>query len=173
MRRLTLLLAAAGLLAVALGCNSTAPLQVKAQYDDTATFSAMRSFRWLPGGPTGGSPTVRPLLTQAVEAELTGRGYVLIDEGRPDFWVNFHIGIAQRIDMANIGYGFKPGVEPIGSPPTAALTRGSVMIDVLHPQSRELLWRGVASGLKTSPVKANQRIKEAVRGILAEFPPLT
>ena len=173
MRNFTLLLAMAGLLAVAAGCSSTAPLQVKAQFDDTATYSEMRSFRWLPDGPTGGSPTVRTSMKQAVEAELTGRGYVLIEDGRTDFWVNFHIGIAQRIDMSNIGYGFKPGVEPIGSPPTAAVTRGSIMIDVLHPESRELLWRGVASGLKTSPVNANARIREAVRGILAEFPPLT
>jgi len=173
MRTSALLVGSACLLGAALACNTSAPLQVKAQYDDDASYSEIKTFRWLPGGRQDGPPLFRTRLTQAVEDELIGRGYVMAEEGTPDFWVNFHIGIAQRIDMANIGYGFQPGVDPIGSPPTAAVTRGSIMIDVLDPSTRELMWRGVASGLKTNPVKAGQRIREAVRGILAEFPPLT
>ena len=52
--------------------------------------------------------------------------------------------------------------------------RGTLLIDVLVPADRSLVWRGSASARireESDPAQREQRIEEAVEAILDRFPP--
>jgi hypothetical protein len=52
--------------------------------------------------------------------------------------------------------------------------RGTLLIDILLPAERTLVWRGSASGRlreTSDPAKREQRINDVVARILDRFPP--
>lgn len=51
---------------------------------------------------------------------------------------------------------------------------GTLILDVVDPKSKELMWRGSAQdevNFKSTPEKAQAQINEAVNGMLEHFPP--
>jgi hypothetical protein len=57
---------------------------------------------------------------------------------------------------------------------TTLFTTGTLVIDVFDVEEKALVWRGAAEGQvkqNQDPEKKRERIEEAVRKILAEFPP--
>jgi hypothetical protein len=52
--------------------------------------------------------------------------------------------------------------------------RGTLLIDVLEPTERRLVWRGSTDARVTrrsDPARRDQQIDEAVQSILGRFPP--
>ena len=48
------------------------------------------------------------------------------------------------------------------------------MLDVIHPTTKDLMWRGIAEAVVnpySTPEKSEKKIREAVRRILERFPP--
>ena len=95
--------------------------------------------------------------------------------GMPDFLVDYHAAVRQRWDVTTINryYGYNPTWD---APDTyiREYEEGSLMVDIIEPGSRKLMWRGMAEaevGPSSTPQEREQRVSEAVRRMLERFPP--
>lgn len=116
-------------------------------------------------------------LRDAIEAAFVRRGYVVADAA-PDFEVAFYASARDKLDLSAWDYGYvrRPGWwrgwgPRWGGPSLMEYTEGSVVIDVIDAQSRELLWRGHGvSVVSDQPKEYVKDLREAVDAILAKWP---
>jgi hypothetical protein len=115
-------------------------------------------------------------LRRVIVMEFVGRGYRADDE-RPDFLVAFYATTRQTLDITywNYGYRFHPrwwrGWGPRPMPVVTEFTEGTVIIDVLEPDTKELLWRGRGVALVSDDVTPYlKELRQTVHAILEEFP---
>jgi hypothetical protein len=176
------------LVALLLGSGCAPGIDVHADWDPAARFEQMHTWAWLPGSldPALGAvpgrqadPLVQQRIQRAIESGLATRGYVQLQSGAPDFYVAYHTAIDEKIDAQTVypGYGVSPYGRVWPGPPETYIDTyelGTVLIDVIDPESRQLLWRGTAQSrlqeLK-DPEQREARVRKAVEGMLSKFPP--
>ncbi len=166
----------AGLVALCVACTT---IQISTDYDPDAAFSELRTWSFAdPGQPTGDprldSSLVRTRIFQALESELAVKGYGRAVGVEPDFLVDTHVALSRELDVHTFHRGY--GRSSWGSSETLVreVEQGSLVLDFLHPESRKLLWRGIAQARvdrRGTPAERSQRIREAVRLMLQDFPP--
>jgi hypothetical protein len=163
---------------------------VSQDYDPAALsrFPKYRTFDWFPGGHEvhGEGEIDDPFLDQrvraAVAANLTSRGYQKVENRTPDFYVNHHLSVRQRMSSSGINtyygvgsYGSWGGVSVgMGTSPVRTYDEGTLVIDVIDATSRQLVWRGTGTKAlhgSATPADSSRDIHEAVNEILKQFPP--
>lgn len=179
------------LLLLAAGLNGCSTLMVSYDYDPQADFSRLKSYAWIPEPrkPTGDpridhNTLLEERIQKAVEAQLDAKGYVKKASGTPDFWLAYYVTLDKKtaVTMLNSYYGYGPGwgwgLHYGGYGLPAAYTyeydEGTLILDVVEPATRRLLWRGYATdevNLSQGPKADEKRINEAVRRLLQRFPP--
>lgn len=162
------------LLIVAAGCSS---LKISTDVDPEANFIQLQTFGWMPippppPGPQGAraplatNPFINGLVQKAITTELVARKFKLGVFGEPDFLVAFHVGARRKAEATEWGYDhYQDGVE------IHEYTKGTLVIDVIDPRTRRLLWRGSALNVIPSRGKAGETIGKAVKKIMSKFPP--
>lgn len=187
--RQALLIAASGLLALATaGCGPS--IEVRTLSAPDARVDAFHTFRILPQPPrrdvqpTPGTddPMVNNSITnlalrQSIVQAFQDRGYVL-DERRPDFAVAFYASATEKLDVTQWDYGYPyypRWRQPL--PPADRLTtytEGSVVVDVIDPATRQLLWRGHGTAeVSDSPREMTKRLQQVAEKVIAAFPRAT
>jgi hypothetical protein len=173
------------LLCTLLAC---AGVRVSQDYDATTDFTAFRTFDWFPGERqlTGEGGIAEPFLEQriqtAVGRELSARGFEKVTSRTPDFYVNYHVSVQQKLTTSgvNVGYGMGSygswGGVGVGmrSNPVRTYDEGTLIIDFVDGGSRKLVWRGTGSkALSSNPTPENTTatVDVAAREILKQFPP--
>jgi hypothetical protein len=171
------------LLFMSAGCST---IQVKYDYDKEFSFAELRSYSWLPqpenvtAAPTSAvadSQLMEKRIKGMTDNELSRKGYKLTTE-TPDFFLVYHLGVEQKIDVTSYGYSYaRPyryrgmyGEQVVIHP----YTQGTLIIDVIAPQTKELIWRGIAEGTvekEASVSTIDKKISAAVTKIFSEFPP--
>ena len=158
-----------------LGCGSTtAELPVRTDYVKTANFQDWKTFRFASdskGTDHTRYPKYERHAQQALEDELTSRGYTRIEEGSPDFRVAFDLifrGDTQP-QMAPEG----GGAEPQARSYSGSRQTGTLIVKMLDPNTSQILWTGQISELKMNTIEPQKGFQKAVWRLLAEFPPLT
>lgn len=183
------LVAYASLAVLTAACRSSIEVRTMAAPD--VTLSTLHTFRMLPGpARRDGRPTTGaddPMISNSIANRairerivqtFKDRGYTL-DERNPDFAVAFYATAREKLDVTvwDYGYPFIPGWPHYGRPPMQSLTQyteGSVIIDVVKPGSRDLLWRGEdRAELSGDPGDYVQRLVKAAEAIVAKFPQAT
>lgn len=167
------------LLALA-GCAPS--VAVNHDYDTEADFAALHTFRWLtqPAAPTRrlrANPTDNSLLDarikRAVNAQLGAKGYTEAS-GPPDFLVAYHVGAQNRVEVTDWGYGYGRFGRLGGGVTVDRYKEGTLILDVIHGQSKQLIWRGSAQGIVdpgASTQEREARMNDAVAKMLMHFPP--
>lgn len=116
----------------------------------------------------------------AVENELAARDWQMADRSGSDIWVSYFV--TSTIDRNLAAYRYYYGYEPCwdcathqGEPEFDLRRdrRAAVVIDIVNPKSRKLVWRGAAikSLKKTSPEEIKLLMKEVINRLLQDFPP--
>ena len=116
-------------------------------------------------------------LREHIIKRFQDRGYAL-DNRNPDFAVAFYASAREKLDVATWDYGYPvyPGWPryPQQTPTVTQYTEGSVVIDVVRPGSRQLLWRGVGTAvLSDDPADNIKQLTKAAEAIVARFPEAT
>lgn len=177
------------LIAAAVACSS---VRTSYDFDPEMNFGGWKSYAWYPvesrpsGDPRLDSPLLHQRIAAAVDRTLAARGYTLVEDTEPDFYVEYHLSTKQRLDAVtmNRGYGAGPYGRRWGGAGWGGAgwsetyideyDEGTLVIDLLDVASRELVWRGwgtrrLAQQPKPEQVTAN--VDEAVAEILKAFPP--
>ena len=177
--------AAALTLALLLGCST---VSVNQDYDPDADFARLKSFAWYPAprARTGDHRLDNPLIDRrirsAVERELAERGHRLVTNGRPDFFVAYHLSLEQRLDVRTINHMYSPhwvgrrgSVRFAGSQThVTEFQQGTLILDISDALAEQLVWRGWGSRRlrnDPSPERSTEIVDAAVSEILAQFPP--
>jgi hypothetical protein len=184
--------AAAVLISVLAACASVEVRTAKspdANLGTLHTFNVMRAPE--PGAPSPDSANdpmlVNSMTSRALRTDVykgfENRGYAVSEN--PDFLVAYYASAKKKLDVTDWDYGysfypgwwggpFGPGWGPDWAPRATQYTEGTVIIDVLNPQTKDLLWRGQGvSAVSDDEPKYEQDLWKTVTAILDKFPPRT
>jgi hypothetical protein len=184
MRPTSALLAFAATFALAMG-SLASPVRAAAKYDydPSADFTKYHSFRWLGTAPEGAprgqrgrqgqgqqhpalSPLVEKQLGEAIRAALEAKGLEYAAQGPVDLLIAYHTGKQRDV----VGYGW--GARHRGPRRVVVYEAGTLTIDLVDREARELVWRGsIAATIKEDPEKLHKQIGTLVGKILANYPP--
>lgn len=173
------------------GCSS-----VRTSYDfaPRTDFASWRTYAWYPtegiasGDLRFDNTLFRRRIEAAVDRDLGSRGFVRLEDedASPDFYVNFHLSTDQRLDVRTLNRGYRPGPwqrgwgrsgwDGVGWTETriTEIAEGTLAIDFVDASAGQLAWRGTGTRRLTrdpSPDRITRQVDEAVREILAQFPP--
>lgn len=159
--------------------------RVLVEQDSNISFTGFHRFAWVtpPAGPVTNpiidSQILEQRVQRAVTATLKARGYVEISpQEHPDFLVTYHTSTRQVQDTEStfsfgivdaFPYSIAGVMVPVGS--TTSHEEGTLMLDVIDGKSKRLVWRGWTTGWVTQQNYSEQAVDQAVREILARFPP--
>lgn len=175
------------------GCAS---MQVSWDYDANADFSGLHTYDWLPAPElASGDPKVQydglleKRVKAAVEEQLAQKKFER-NEKTPDFLVTYHAAIDDKVSVTYLndlygygpswssGYHYRRHVGGYTAPGREVLVSeyqlGTLIIDIVRADSKQLIWRGSASDEvrpEDSPEIREKRVGEAVQKIMEQFPP--
>ncbi|HXX57049.1 MAG TPA: DUF4136 domain-containing protein [Thermodesulfovibrionales bacterium] len=145
---------------------------IKYSYDTKASFTEGKSYAWAPSSVLSRQDPILERNVQALADQLlTEKGFSRTTE-RPDLL----IAMSYEFDINSYQYGYQLRMLALNvykmrsdTPPPPDIPRTS-----LHHENggerREMVWRGTAVGTINTDA-ASTDLKQAVQGILSNFPP--
>lgn len=154
------------------------------EYDAEFDFSTLHTFDWLPvaaafppGHPLAPGGEVDRRIRAAIEKRLRAKGFAPAREGGADFLLHYDAGLRDRLlgqgdpepfargSGVRVTFTWKEGEE------ARVYSEGSLVLEVIDPQSREAVWVGWATEVARDPDMLRDKIEKTVRRILRRFPP--
>ncbi len=162
------------LLFLVASCSS---VRVTTDYDTSADFTKYKTFAFYKKGidKVEISDLDKKRILKAVESELLAKGFTKSEN--PDVLVNIFTKSRQKVDVYNnnMYYGWHPWYYgPNFGTHISQYTEGTLFIDLIDANKKELAWQGIGSGaLNTTGniSKKEERINEFVAEIMAKYPP--
>ena len=106
-----------------------------------------------------------------MEHELAAKGYQKQAAGQPDFLIAYHANVRDKIDVDTYGYRYGRYGRRIGTYTTVRqYQQGTLVIDLVDANSKELFWRGWAKG-EVNDAVSKEKIDDTVAKILDKYPP--
>ena len=178
-------------LLVLLFLSSCSSVQVLSDYDREANFNAYKSYAFYKTGIDKAqiSDLDKKRILRAIESEMSKRGFVKSEN--PDILVSIFTKEKEQVDIYNNywgggfgwgwspyywGAGWGPGWGGWGGNNVSTRTEGSLYIDLIDANSKELVWQGKGVGNLGNIAnieKKEERIREFVSEILMQYPPNT
>jgi hypothetical protein len=157
-------------------------MSIETDHDPKTDFSKYRSFEFLPepsrssDNPVVEGALIRNRIWDAVKREMGAKGLGFKEAGGADLLIAYHADVTEKVDVTNYGYQYgRWGMGYAGaSVDTYRYNEGRLILDLIDAQSRDLVWRGMATtivGEARDPEKSTATINEAVSKILANYPP--
>ena len=170
---------------VLFGCTH---MDIANDYDQSYNYEQLKNYAWLPGLKLNigdgriDDHTIEMRIKRAVETELSQKGFKKVDNGNEDFLVGYNAALNEPLYRDKL---YEYSVKEYGSmrviyeerssynPPS--YDAGSLIIDVIIPKTKEIIWRGSAQANiqidYVSTEKKKKRLSKAVHQILDNFPP--
>jgi Domain of unknown function (DUF4136) len=143
---------------------------VQSDFDRAFDFSKLKTFAFAqqqrgPNDPLAANPLNDRRIRTALDSQLVAHGYTS-DSGGPDFLVAYHAATRARTSLDAWGYG--PGRWRGGRVDVNQYTEGTLIVDMVDPASKQLVWRGTATG--TIQLKdVDKKIREAAKKLTERF----
>jgi hypothetical protein len=189
-KRCLVILAALPFLAVSCSYNSLSnpralskSVAVTHDFSHETDFSGLKSYQWVPLSETmaeGQYPqNVMASMKIAFTDALKAKGFQRV-KATPDFLVALYGVTEGKIQATDWGYNYRWDQASWGGYwderriSAREYEEGTMVLDILHPVDKELIWSGTAVAVLfegMSGDKRNQRIDEAVEKLLDQFPP--
>ncbi|GAB3302970.1 DUF4136 domain-containing protein [Hymenobacter tenuis] len=187
-RPLTLSVLGLTLLLGASGCASTSRVGVTSDFDHSVNFRAYKTWAWYPqqptdteGGPAKGYESfLDKRIRTAVEQQLAQKGLSRVEKN-PDVYVAYSARVEDK-QRSNTGYygpygypygyyGGWYGRGGFGQQPITDYKAGTVILDFVDANRKELAWRGQGQAQVDQQTISEQEVQRIVTSILGTFPP--
>lgn len=165
--------------AIMASCSS---IRVASDYDDNVDFSQYKTYGYFKEGINKAeiSDLDKKRILKAIDTELQNKGFTKSDN--PALLVNIFTKATQQVDVNQwnsgfgwgygYGWGWGPGFWGGNYTSVSTSTEGTLYIDLLDANKKELVWQGVGTGVLTLDRNRKQeRINEFVTEIMKQFPP--
>ncbi len=167
------------LMVVGLGCST---ISVSYDYDTKADFTSLKTFDFMPV-PVQSNINILNVkrIQDSVRNQLESKGYTQTPDN-PDFQIAMHLSKQEKRKIQTTDWGYTKTFGrrinwgdnlDSGRINVYEYEEGTLILDFVDAQSKELIWRGVATAEVlhyTNPEKREKRINEAVQKILNNFP---
>jgi hypothetical protein len=159
-------------------CN---PVQVRTVVAPGADFSNRKTFRLMTPKPRGDVRATQndPLLVNSIayrrirestRSGMEAKGYTFADS-TASMSVAVYASAKDKLDVRTWGYGYGWRRWPREQTEVYEYTQGTVIIDVIDPTSKELLWRGQGKAeVSDDPNKYAEELDKTINKILEKFP---
>jgi hypothetical protein len=177
-----MLVAMLGIVLIA-GCSS---YDIKYDYDVDSNFSAFKTYGWIPREISNASGSARTAMQsntllddrirKAVDNQMTAKGFTLATEN-PDVMLVYHVGAQNKVDVTDWGYTYAGSYWGGGlgrSVDVYEYTEGTLIVDMVNASTKQLAWRGSATGVvdpSSSPEQREARVNDVVARIFENYPP--
>ena len=161
-------------------CSTVTP---STDFDRRTTFENYKTYAWAPEpkAQTALGAKLNEELRGAVDRELATKGLKKGDGKQQDVYLIYHITAGPKADAKRYtdwglpqGGGYYAGWA-VTTQTDALLDQakpGALVLDFVDARRRQLVWRSVAPQIIEGPKKDDpQRVKGAVKAMLAGFPP--
>jgi hypothetical protein len=148
--------------------------KVNVDYNHTTDFSKYRSFSWMKE-PKTRNPLMKDRIIEFINDELMKKDLKLVPAGG-DLSIAAHTATREEHTLETFYNGF-PGWRWHGgfSPTTVEVETyevGTLIVDLFDTATKEVVWRGVASGtVSDNPDKNTKKLQDAVKDMFEKFPP--
>ena len=161
--------------------TSCVSVRVASDYDSAVDFSKYQSFAFFKPGIDKAeiSDLDKKRILRAIESELLKKGMTKSED--PDVLVSIFTKSRERITVYNNAWGWGPGYWGWGWNPwwgygavsTSSSTEGTLYIDLIDADKKELVWQGIGRGYleQRNMERKEERIREFVMKILERYPP--
>ncbi|WP_081988320.1 DUF4136 domain-containing protein [Psychroserpens jangbogonensis] len=169
-------------LIIAIIITSCSSVRVAADYDKEADFKSYKTFAFFKTGIDKAeiSDLDKRRILRAIEAELLAKGFTKSEN--PDMLVSIFTKSQQRVDVYNNTWGwgsygpgwggYGPGWGYYNQPVVSTQSEGTLFIDLIDMEKKELVWQGMGTGFISQKMdKKEDQIKEFVMKILEKYPP--
>ena len=158
---------------------SCSTVRVATDFDKEANFNQYNSFAFFKPGIDKAeiSDLDKKRILRAIEENLTIKG--MSKSETPDLLISIFTKERERVDVYNNSFGYGWGWNPwyygsyYGGSNISRSTEGTLYIDLIDAKTNSLVWQGMGSAdLVTGDIeRKEERIREIVMKILAEYPP--
>ena len=166
----------AALALCALALSGCAVKSVHSYLEPGADLNRYRGYAWGPADRSGtGDPRLdnneifQQRIQDAVERQLTTRGFEKNTSGSPELLVHYHTSVEQRIDLRD-----KEPSTPCPDCKPFIYDAGTLVIDLVDARTNNLLWRGWSEsnvdGVVDNQRWLEERVDETVADIFRRFP---
>ena len=160
-------------LLTAVGCST---VTTSSDYDPEHDFAGLETYAWLESRPdTAVGDLAAGRVRTAVDEVLVGLGYRVV-EAQADFLITFGVSRQDRVRVTEQDtYGRRRyGSWDSRRVDVYEYQEGTLVLDVIDPETELLVWRGTATGVivrDRTPEERMEKTREAVAAMLASFPP--
>ncbi len=140
--------------------------------DPHVDFSKFHSFAIRRGNITSkkpqlDSPLIKTHIEDGIRAQLRAKR-LEESEQRPDLIVNYRLGSADRREVET----WPAGRWGLGRRRVSyRVTEGTLVIDLLERDSRDLVWRGVYTDEESNADKLSKKLGDDVKKLFEKYPP--
>lgn len=166
------------LIALAVSCSS---ITTQYDYERGEDFSRFKTFSFLPVPPElAQNQLVVNRIGRAIISNLETKGLTETDSN-PDLNIAVYTKVKDKVSVTSYGYGYAPaysfgywGGVGMGGTDVRQYEEGTLIIDLVDAQQKEMVWRGMASKALPSaptPEKIDKIIDDIVAKIFEKYPP--
>jgi hypothetical protein len=153
---------------------------VTVDFDKAADFTKFKTYAWKQGTPAA-NPLNEERIRKAIDAQLGEKGLEKVD-GEADCYVYSHIktDASQQVSIDSFGYGGYYGWAGWGggwgttTVNVQNVIEGSLIVDIVGAETKQLAWRGLATRTlfpDTKAEKIEKIINKAVDKMFSKYPP--
>ncbi|HMK49744.1 MAG TPA: DUF4136 domain-containing protein [Thermodesulfovibrionales bacterium] len=176
--------------AIAGGCST---LDVNYDFDRDVNFASIKTYDWMsvPQKTRENELTLKHIKS-SVNRQLQAKGLIMTSHN-PDVLIALHGGKERKVDVQEWGYAYRDrdyyhagpfsgrrfapldaygrdNIEYRRGTDTYEYEIGTIIIDFVDSAKKELIWRGVASGV-VNPDASAEEIDRTIAKILENYPP--
>jgi hypothetical protein len=158
-----------------LACGSALAQDVKYNFMPGTNFSKYHTYKWV-AIPENVHPSqiVDQEIRQAIDAQLSAKGFIKTDSDKADLYVGYQCSIDQERQWNGFGMGGGLRWGGMASATSSTIQNGTLVFDVYDAAAKQLIWSGQAA--KTLNPSGNQekdmqRLNKAMAKLLKNFPP--
>jgi hypothetical protein len=159
-----------------LAAAACSTVTTSSDYDPEYDFAGLETYTWLESPPdTAVGDLATGRVRTAVDEVLAGLGYRVV-EAQADLLITFEVSRQDRVRVTEQDtYGRRRhGTWGTRRVDVYEYQEGTLLLDVIDPETEQLVWRGTATDVLArdrTPEQRMEKTREAVAAMLASFPP--
>ncbi len=162
----------ANVLMAALMLAQAAPKEGKIDtvQDKSANFAAFKSYSWAKGQEAY-NPSVHKIIVEAIDAEMSARGFTKVEGGAADVTIRYHTILSTKVDLDKLEELPKAD-QP--APASATVDVGRLVIAMRTVQGDKQVWAAsTTDSITRDPASRDQAIRGVVGRLFETYPKTT
>jgi hypothetical protein len=146
--------------------------EIKLDFDREVDFSRYKTYAWSPGQDPAKNPANHIRITRAVERAFEGKGMARSTDGNPDAYFMYHARVDDSVKVTGkTGDSYWQPNNLRTTVDIGKVKQGTLVVEMYDGGTRDVIWRGIASGMAVRPDRIEEEINATVKKLVEGYPP--